>query len=83
MRSKGSQFLTLEVPGLAEKRPSLVYGDYIFAKLACQAPNDKTPQFQVCSYLCTNLSVRQVLDHLTLYYLLIKNRDQFEYKTCL
>ncbi|KAH6808908.1 P-loop containing nucleoside triphosphate hydrolases superfamily protein [Perilla frutescens var. frutescens] len=28
------QMLSLEVPGLAEKRPSLVNGDFIFAKLA-------------------------------------------------
>ncbi|XP_060215556.1 probable RNA helicase SDE3 [Lycium barbarum] len=34
MKRKGPQFLSLDVPGLAERRPSLVYGDYIFAKLA-------------------------------------------------
>lgn len=33
MRRKGTQFLTLEVPGLAEKRPSLVHGDYILPSL--------------------------------------------------
>ncbi|XP_057771655.1 probable RNA helicase SDE3 [Salvia miltiorrhiza] len=33
MKSKG-QMLCLEVPGLAEKRPSLIAGDFIFAKLA-------------------------------------------------
>ncbi|KAL0376647.1 UNVERIFIED_CONTAM: putative RNA helicase SDE3 [Sesamum calycinum] len=34
MKRKRNQFLSLEVPGLAEKRPSLVNGDYIFLKLA-------------------------------------------------
>ncbi|KAA8548661.1 hypothetical protein F0562_000345 [Nyssa sinensis] len=43
MRKKGPQFLTLEVPGLAERRPSLVYGDYIFAKLASEDANDSSP----------------------------------------
>lgn len=50
MKSKGSHFLTLEVPGLAEKRPSLVYGDFIFAKLASEDVNDTSPPYQVCSY---------------------------------
>ncbi|OWM74299.1 probable RNA helicase SDE3 [Punica granatum] len=40
MRRKGSQFVTLEVPGLAERRPSLVAGDSIFAKRASDDPND-------------------------------------------
>lgn len=51
MKSKGSHFLTLEVPGLAEKRPSLVYGDFIFAKLASGDANDTSPPYQVRSYL--------------------------------
>ncbi|KAL3626301.1 hypothetical protein CASFOL_029850 [Castilleja foliolosa] len=34
LKRKGKFFLTLEVPGLAEKRPSLVNGDFILAKLA-------------------------------------------------
>ncbi|KAF2298530.1 hypothetical protein GH714_023978 [Hevea brasiliensis] len=34
MRRKGAQLLALEVPGLAERRPSLVHGDYVFVKLA-------------------------------------------------
>lgn len=46
MRRKGTQFLTLEVPGLAEKRPSLVHGDYIFAKLAYEDENDLSPPYQ-------------------------------------
>ncbi|KAK6929934.1 DNA2/NAM7 helicase, helicase domain, partial [Dillenia turbinata] len=36
MKKKGHLFLTLEVPGLAERRPSLVYGDYVFASLASE-----------------------------------------------
>ncbi|TXG72089.1 hypothetical protein EZV62_000668 [Acer yangbiense] len=42
MRRKG-QFLALVVPGLAERRPSLVHGDFIFAKLACE---DETSPYQ-------------------------------------
>ncbi|CAK7340891.1 unnamed protein product [Dovyalis caffra] len=33
IRRKGSQFFALEVPGLAERRPSLVHGDHVFVKL--------------------------------------------------
>ncbi|CAH9136634.1 unnamed protein product [Cuscuta epithymum] len=36
MKHRGMQFLSLEVPDLAERRPSLVCGDYIFAKPAYQ-----------------------------------------------
>ncbi|KAK9288065.1 hypothetical protein L1049_016511 [Liquidambar formosana] len=45
MRKKGFQYLTLEVPGLAERRPSLVHGDFIFAKPAFEDAND-TPPYQ-------------------------------------
>lgn len=48
MKSKGSRFLTLEVPGLAEKRPSLVYGDSIFARLASDDEYDTSRTYQVC-----------------------------------
>ncbi|XP_062209956.1 probable RNA helicase SDE3 [Phragmites australis] len=34
MRRRGITFLSLEVPGLAERRPSLVQGDYILARHA-------------------------------------------------
>ncbi|PNT78149.1 hypothetical protein BRADI_1g74450v3 [Brachypodium distachyon] len=34
MRRRGNEFLSLEVPGLAEKRPSLVHGDFIVARHA-------------------------------------------------
>ncbi|GLT47611.1 hypothetical protein SLA2020_212970 [Shorea laevis] len=40
MRRKGAQFVALEVPGLAERRPSLVHGDYVFAKLASNDPGN-------------------------------------------
>lgn len=48
MRRRGNQFLSLEVPGLAEKRPSLVQGDFILAKLASECGNDMTRKYQVC-----------------------------------
>jgi helicase MOV-10 len=34
MRRRGMHFLSLEVPGLAEKRPSLVQGDFVVARYA-------------------------------------------------
>ncbi|KDO37713.1 hypothetical protein CISIN_1g038509mg, partial [Citrus sinensis] len=34
MRRKGAHLLALDVPGLAERRPSLVHGDFVFVKLA-------------------------------------------------
>nr|XP_010917774.2 probable RNA helicase SDE3 [Elaeis guineensis] len=44
MKKRGYQLLSLEVPGLAERRPSLVYGDYIFAQLATDSSdNDNRP----------------------------------------
>ena len=32
MRRRSNDLLSLEVPGLAEKRPSLVHGDFIVAR---------------------------------------------------
>lgn len=43
MRRKGTQYLTLNVPGLAERRPSLVHGDSIFVKLASDEAGCSTP----------------------------------------
>lgn len=43
MKRRGRN-LSLEVPGLAERRPSLVQGDFIFAR---HAGSDARP-YQVC-----------------------------------
>ncbi|XP_047983533.1 probable RNA helicase SDE3 isoform X1 [Salvia hispanica] len=45
MKSKRGQMLSLEVPGLAEKRPSLVSGDFIFAELASDGETS-SPRYQ-------------------------------------
>lgn len=54
MKRRGNYFLSLEVPGLAEKRPSLVYGDYVFAQLATDDADDRH-SYQV--YLLTSMLV--------------------------
>ncbi|XVF28804.1 hypothetical protein REPUB_Repub15cG0063300 [Reevesia pubescens] len=43
---KNGKFLSLQVPGLAERRPSLVHGDYIFAKLACEGASETAKPYQ-------------------------------------
>ncbi|KAL9237638.1 hypothetical protein vseg_012163 [Gypsophila vaccaria] len=40
MKSRGRQFLILEVLGLAERRPSLVHGDAVYARFASQCGDD-------------------------------------------
>ncbi|KZV56274.1 hypothetical protein F511_00271 [Dorcoceras hygrometricum] len=40
---KRSQFLSLQVPGLAERRPSLVTGDYIYVNLASEDAPENVP----------------------------------------
>lgn len=47
MRKRSSNYLSLEVPGLAERRPSLVHGDYIFAKLASEHDTNAARVYQV------------------------------------
>ncbi|KAG0494866.1 hypothetical protein HPP92_005860 [Vanilla planifolia] len=46
MRRRNSHILSLEVPGLAERRPSLVYGDSILAKLTTDDPDSKFLPYQ-------------------------------------
>ncbi|XP_043691441.1 probable RNA helicase SDE3 isoform X2 [Telopea speciosissima] len=46
MKKRGSRFLALEVPGLAERRPSLVCGDHVFVKLAASVLDDSAPPYQ-------------------------------------
>lgn len=55
-RRKGNQFLSLEVPGLAERRPSLVLGDAIFAKLASDC-GTTSPPYQVCYFYTIDVCV--------------------------
>ncbi|WRX21705.1 DNA2/NAM7 helicase [Theobroma cacao] len=43
---KNGKFLSLKVPGLAERRPSLVHGDHIFAKLACPDASETARVYQ-------------------------------------
>lgn len=47
MKRKGYNFLSLEVPGLAERRPSLVHGDYILVKMPFGHTNDSVSAYQV------------------------------------
>lgn len=58
MRRKGN-YLSLVVPGLAERRPSLVQGDDIFVKLA--DADDKTTPYQVSAHSCKRISCYQEL----------------------
>lgn len=44
---RGGQYLSLQVLGLAERRPSLVHGDHIFAKLASECEDVTSPPYQV------------------------------------
>lgn len=48
MRRKGTHLLALDVPGLAERRPSLVHGDFVFVKLVA-ANADANKVHRVCS----------------------------------
>ena len=70
MKRKGLQFLSLDVPGLAERRPSLVYGDFIFARLASGDASEITP-YQVHSYLCFVLYLKLLLDNISSLYCII------------
>lgn len=44
MRRRGNHFLSLEVPALAERRPSLVVGDYILAHLVTSQNGNQSYQ---------------------------------------
>ncbi|KAG5600927.1 hypothetical protein H5410_032297 [Solanum commersonii] len=47
MKRRGPHFLSLHVPGLAERRPSLVDGDHIFAKLATTYASEIITPYQL------------------------------------
>ena len=53
MRRRGG-YLSLVVPGLAERRPSLLQGDDIFVKLA--DADDTTTPYQVSAHSCKRIS---------------------------
>lgn len=56
MKRKGNHYLSLMVPGLAEKRPSLVSGDFIFVK-----HSDKIVQANYYPYQVNNFFIRLLL----------------------
>lgn len=47
LRSRGRHYLILEVLGLAERRPSLVHGDSVFARCSSKDA-DETPVYEGC-----------------------------------
>ncbi|GAB4835962.1 Probable RNA helicase sde3 [Ancistrocladus abbreviatus] len=50
MKRRGLELLALEVPGLAERRPSLVYGDIVFAKFSSPSAEDPSRPYQ--GFIC-------------------------------
>ncbi|OIT39607.1 putative rna helicase sde3 [Nicotiana attenuata] len=46
IKIRRDRLLALELPGLAERRPALVHGDIVFARLTFEDPNHSTPTHQ-------------------------------------
>lgn len=74
---KKGKFLTLEVPGLAERRPSLVNGDSIFVKLATEDANYATRTYQGYIYRVEAEEVYLRFDHDEEFYSLHNPRNLY------
>ena len=53
LRRRKGNLMAIEVPGLAERRPSLVHGDFVFVGPAYQQRNGLNFQYQVNFFLQT------------------------------
>lgn len=57
--TKGTHYLTLEVPGLAERRPSVVNGDSVFVRSCSEYENDD--KFEVSFQVLHFSSIHKIL----------------------